>query len=229
MRINQKILSIPPYISTTWKNVSSLHVETRQQSFILVILLVTGARIEIPGLDLGIIKAVFAAHASSVEVDVPPSRPTKIAEHKVTLGMALKSDFLDVFGNMGPLLEHNPERADDPALPTEFVQKIAGLSKTLGIKDSALIPKPEEHCNCMHCQIASALRSGLIEEQEEEEIITDEDLKFRDWDILKTGDKLYSVANPFDAQEKYSVFLGEPVGCTCGNRHCEHVRAVLNS
>jgi hypothetical protein len=79
----------------------------------------------------------------------------------------------------------------------------------------------------MHCQIAKALHGELPEEQEEE--VTDEDLKFRLWDIDQTGDKLYVVTNPLDSKEYYNVFLGDPIGCTCGEKNCEHIRAVLNS
>lgn len=235
MRINPKILSIPPYISTTWKNVSSLHVEARHSSLVLVIILQSGTRIEIPGMDPGIIKAIFAAHAGFIELESNTgARPSKIgASHDAvfSFGTSIKPDFLSAFENFGPLLQHNPDRSDDPDLPLELLEKISGLSRTLGLRDPALIPEPEQHCNCMHCQIAKALRHGLVEDQKEaeEEIVTDEDLKFRTWDILKTGDKLYSVSNPLDTHEQYSVYLGEPVGCTCGGPHCEHIRAVLNS
>ncbi len=184
-------------------------------------------------MDPGIVKAVFAAHTSFVESETS-TRPAKIAapqDQVFSFGLPLKSDFLGALDNMNPLLEHNPERSEIPDLPEELIEKIASLSRTLGIRDSALIPQPEPHCNCMHCQIAKALRNGLVEEQNdtEEEIVTDEDLKFRTWDISKKGDKLYSVSNPFDSHEHFSVYLGEPVGCTCGNPHCEHIRAVLSN
>ena len=233
MRINQKILSIPPYISTAWKNVSSLHVESRHSALVLVILLATGTRIEIPGMDPGIIKAIFAAHASFVEMESSP-RPLKSDVPKnpfLSFGLPVKSDLLEAFDSLGPLLQHNAERSQDPDLPKGLLQKVASLAKTLGLKDSDLIPESEPHCNCMHCQIAKALKQGIEDSVEEvhEEIVTEEDLKFRSWDISKTGDKLYSVSNPLDIQEQYSVYLGEPVGCTCGSPHCEHIRAVLNS
>jgi|SRR5579862_316836 len=234
MRINQKILSIPPYISTTWKNVSSLHVESRHSTLVLVILLATGTRIEIPGMDPGIIKAIFAAHASFVEVESSAQRHSKSDVSKdpfLSFGLPIKSDLLEAFDSLGPLLQHNAERSQDPDLPKGLLQKVASLAKTLGLKDSDLIPQSEPHCNCMHCQIAKALKQGMeeITEGEEEVIITEEDLRFRTWDISKTGDKLYSVSNPLDTQEQFSVYLGDPVGCTCGNPHCEHIRAVLNS
>ena len=62
-----------------------------------------------------------------------------------------------------------------------------------------------------------------------EEIVSDEELRFKTWEISQTNDKLYLVSNPIDANEHYSVYLGEPVGCTCGEKHCDHIRAVLSS
>jgi len=62
-----------------------------------------------------------------------------------------------------------------------------------------------------------------------EEEVSAEDLKFRDWDIVQSGDDVYIVTNPLNAEEQYNVYLGNPVGCTCGQPNCEHIRSVLNS
>ncbi len=51
MKINNQILSIPPYISTSWKNIASLHVESQDSTIYLVVTLLSGARIEIPQLE----------------------------------------------------------------------------------------------------------------------------------------------------------------------------------
>jgi len=93
------------------------------------------------------------------------------------------------------------------------------------------IPKGEPHCNCPYCQIANAMQGTVseVEEKEVEEEVTEDDLKFREWDIKQEGDKLYIVTNPLDADEHYQVFLGTPVGCTCGQKNCEHIRTVLSS
>jgi hypothetical protein len=48
MRINNKILSIPPYISTSWKNIASLYLDVKDAENILVIVLAQGTSIEIP-------------------------------------------------------------------------------------------------------------------------------------------------------------------------------------
>ena len=236
MKINNKILSIPPYISTSWKNVASLHVENQLTRLVLVITLLNGTRIEIPDLDTGILKAVFTAHALSIEAETSaPATQQKIIfpaqlEQIFSMGLSIKGESAGL-ENLGSLLQHNADQADSPSLPAELMQKLTELSKTLGIKDNALIPQPEPECNCMHCQIANALRRGLVDEAavEPEEIVHDDELKFRTWDIAQTGDKLFAVSNPLDSLEHYNVYLGEPLGCTCGQNHCEHIRAVLNS
>ena len=125
-----------------------------------------------------------------------------------------------------------------PDLPSEVLEKIATVIHSLGLKDPDMFPKPEPHCNCMHCQLARVIHKGMDEggdkddEEEffhEDEEITDDDLRFREWDIEQVSENLYSVSNPFDSDEKYNVFLGNPVGCTCGQEDCEHIKAVLRS
>lgn len=210
IRITPKILSIPPYVSTTWNNILSLHVEVNASMPILVLSLSGGIRIKIPGIDKETTQAIFLAHATYVGAEKPLKILAKTEDES--------------------FLQHNAEQANDRDLPVELLQKISALSEALGIKDSALIPQAEPDCNCVHCQVANALRKGLIKEEDaEEEIVTEDDLKFRTWDISKTADNLYTVSNPLDSVETYSVYLGQPVGCTCGNPHCEHIRAVLKS
>jgi len=51
MKITDKILSLPPYISTAWKNIVSIHVETRPYGHVLLIELITGTKVEVPHLD----------------------------------------------------------------------------------------------------------------------------------------------------------------------------------
>jgi hypothetical protein len=71
--------------------------------------------------------------------------------------------------------------------------------------------------------------NGDTTQMDDMEEISDDDLKFRDWEIAQTEANLYSVTNPLDPSEHYSVFLGEPLGCTCGSKNCEHIKAVLKS
>jgi hypothetical protein len=243
MKINLQILSIPPYISTSWKNIASLHVEHEHSSLILIITLLSGARIEIPQLQTPIIEEIFAAHARFLEQDektsqpkAPPLAPMNlpiVSQQLLSLELPIKHGFANV-ESMGTLLQHNPELADSPDLPSEVLDKITQLSKSMGIDDPHAVPKPEPQCNCMRCQIARAMQaaigdSGSDTKEEEEEIVSDEELTFKTWDVAQLDDKLYRVSNPLDGKEYYNVFLGDPVGCTCGENHCEHIHAVLKS
>jgi hypothetical protein len=241
MKINSKILSIPPFISTSWRNIASLHIENQHPTLILIVTLLSGAHIEVPHLEPTTIEAIFAAHARFLEQEektvpskIPPKAPLNfqsgVQEQIFSMELPLKSGLANM-EHFGTLLQHNPEQADSPDLPSDVLEKIAQLSKTLGIDDPNVIPKPEPHCNCMRCQIARAMQKGLGDgvQDREEEIVSDEELKFRTWDVAQTGDKLYLVSNPIDDKEHYNVFLGDPIGCTCGQVHCEHIRAVLNT
>ena len=139
----------------------------------------------------------------------------------------------------GSSLLHNSAQANMPNLPEEVLNKIAAIAKIIAPGDIQNMPKPEPHCNCPHCQIARAIHSQSPEEiveatpsilvQKEEEVISEQELTFQQWEITQTDNKLYSVANRLDLLEKYNVYLGEPVGCTCGISGCEHILAVLKS
>lgn len=242
MKITTQILSIPPYISTSWKNIASLHVEHQPYSCTLVATLLSGARIEIPGLEPSMLEGIFATHALYLEqearttqagiaprpqINLPPGNGQPIS-----FDLPLKNGLAEM-GSFGTLLEHNPEQANSPDLPPEVLEKITFLSKSMGVDDPSAAPKPEPHCNCPRCQIAKAMQAGIGDEeserQEPEEIVTDEELKFRTWDIEQINEKLYRVINPLDKDEHYNVFLGDPVGCTCGGKQCDHIQAVLYS
>lgn len=241
MKINHKILSIPPYVSTAWKNVVSLHLE---EDNLLVIGLFNGAKIEIPNLDLAVLNSVFASHEKFLEqeteapsvsqatpAEAPPSLfPPGLGDDSALMSIPLR---FGMDGNMGNLLQHNSESSDSPDLPAEVLDKIANISKAVGFENTENFPKPEPHCNCMHCQIMRKVHNEKdappSNEMIEEEDVSDEDLRFREWDIEAKDGNLFEITNPLNATEHYTVYLGNPVGCTCGNANCEHIRAVLNS
>ena len=237
-KINQKILSLPPYISTFWKNINTLYVKEVDHQKILVVVLNTGANVEIPHLSQKLLDEVFAAHEKYLEQNTEISTTTsKQHETGQARNFALPNGIpfqLGGLGNieqMGGFLHHNPEQSQAPNLPQDMIQKIEAISKSLGIDFQQMnLPKAEPHCNCPYCQIARAI---YLENQEphkiEEEEISDEDLKFRDWNIKQKGKELYEVTNPIDQNEYYQVFLGNPIGCTCGEKNCEHIRTVLNN
>ena len=106
------------------------------------------------------------------------------------------------------------------------------MGKVLGIDTNTFnIPEGNPNCNCPYCQISRAIHG--IEHVNDSPVtdneVTKDELTFREWNIDQKNDKLYSVTNPFNENEKYSVYLGDPIGCTCGKNNCEHILAVLKS
>lgn len=227
MHITPQILSIPPYISTTWKNISSLHAIPEGTGFKLIIMLASRMRVVIPQMGKASIDAIFAAHALYGSETTPfPSEGTKLPG----VPLVLPSSGTAGLELLNAAAQHNPAQANAPELPKEILEKIASIAKVLGIDDPSHLPKAEPHCNCPYCQIARAFHGEQAPHAaKEEEIVLEEDLKFRNWDIRQSADQLYLVSNPLDENEHYSVFLGDPLGCTCGMKNCEHIRAVLNT
>lgn len=208
MKLTRQLLSIPPHISTSWDNISALSCEDEW----LVIVLRDGAQVRIPDLTPVQLKAIFDAYESYVETPPMP--------HMMMDGMAGPSLSLT-----GAAMAHDPAMANSPDIPQEVLEKIGSISQALGA-EAALLPKPEAGCNCPHCQIARAISP---EEEAIDEEVTEADLTFRSWDIEETSEKLYTVTDPLDKSVQYTVYLGDPIGCTCGTESCEHIKAVLES
>lgn len=228
MKINTKILSIPPYISTSWNNVVAIHMKDTS----LVVSLVDGDIIEIPGLTSDIIETIFVMHATFLENDIAgfhnPRSKTPMHASSASSETPLRFGFTTLDA-LGDALQHNPAQGDAPDIPPDVLQKITAIAKIVAPGDVNAFPKPEPHCNCLHCQIARAITTTLDISVIEEIEVTDKDLSFSEWDIEQTADKVYTVKNHLDPKEEYRVFLGDPVGCTCGINGCEHVLAVLKS
>jgi hypothetical protein len=224
MKISPKILSIPPYLSTTWKNIASLHVREEGTGFRLIVILQNRATVEVPGLDKESVDAIFDAHAKYAEAE--SSAQTSPLDGPFSLSLPLRPDGQTI-DSLGASMQHSPDQSDLPPLPPEVLEKITMVAKAFGLEDSSALPKAEESCNCVYCQVVRALRGDSAAHPEEE--VADADLKFRNWDISQTAEKLYHVTNPLDQTEHYDVFLGDPLGCTCGHKNCEHIRAVLNT
>lgn len=235
METGDKFLSLPPHVSVSWKNVRSLHMEGPD----LVVTLVDGRSIVVPKPEGQVVENVFAAHAKFLntplggDIRLPP--PGKIPFPEILEGGGQMPFRLGIGGMDGfqQALQHNPEQAHMKDLPRELTDKIAAISKVIVPGgDMNSIPKGEPHCNCMYCQIARAIERGLTGKEPEEvveEEVTNEDLRFRDWNIVSCGENMYMVTNPLNHLEEYRVFLGTPVGCTCGQKDCEHLLAVLRS
>jgi hypothetical protein len=250
VKIDEKLICIPPYISTTWELVTFLQAEedTETHLFTLVIHLADETVVRIPQLDASLIDIAFAAHSKHLEKKgAIPIRAKKGEEAKTIGGLLQQLTGLSPeqlanvpirFGIGGieglpgmEVLHHNQAQANSTDLPAEILEKISAMIKMMTNGDLNAFPKPEPHCNCPHCQVARSIHNLQKNEEstEYDHPVADEELKFRDWDILKKADNLYIVTNPLDPKEQYSVFLGAPIGCTCGESHCEHIKAVLYS
>lgn len=243
MKISNRSINIPPYISTQWKNVDSLHTSDG----LLLITLKSGDTVYVPSLTEEQVVAIFQAHAAFLEQQekddaqvVEEGQKAPASDNPFTeilsnlLGGKLPSQPLHVsigpFENLSDFLQHNPEQAGAPDLPPDVVKKMATMTKWVSPEIVQMLPKAEPHCNCYYCQVARVM--GENQPCETNETVEDEpveDLKFQQWEIQEIGDKLYSVTNKLDSNESYRVFLGEPVGCTCGKQGCEHIVAVLQS
>lgn len=218
MKITDKILSLPPYISTAWKNIVSIHVESRPYGHVLLIELITGSKVEAPNIDPKIMEKVFAMHAQVIEQE---GKINPVATQTFAFPLPFPIEGLT------SVLQHNPEQSDTPPLPAEILEKIQSLKGIL--PEDMTLQKAEPHCNCPYCQITRAMTDAEAAPASLEEEISPADLTFRTWDIKQESDRLYSVTNPLDSDQHYNVFLGEPVGCTCGSKSCEHIQAVLRS
>lgn len=232
IKINDKILSIPPYVSAHWSSIISIQMKGET----LAITLNDGGIVSIPELPKEAIEQIFNYHAAFLEKGSFPSTVLP-ASHSLIKEDALQNLFDSPnpifklgFGSLdgtGHLVQHNPQQSDAPDLPPEVLQKIGAISKILASEDLGL-PAAVSACNCFYCQIARAI-NPLAPKKEDQEEVTDADLHFPQWIISQIGDKLFSVTSGSDENEKYNVYLGEPLGCTCGKQGCEHIIAVLKS
>lgn len=239
MKITPNIFSLPPYISTTWQNVIALHVRHEEGMLLLVVDLLNGNRIEIPNLDPATMETIFAMHAAVSEGEgAKPSAAAQKNDLPSLLSLHLPVKFFGAkfleegIDKIAGALQHNPEAADTADLPREILDRVANIAQSLGMQDISSIPSPTEGCNCLFCQIARSMQAQIavaVQSEQEDEEVTAEDLHFKTWDIHQKDHHLYDVVNPLDKNEQYSVFLGSPLGCTCGVQHCEHIRAVLST
>lgn len=222
MKLTSTLLSIPPYISTTWENISSLHMRPEGSLYTLIVILQNQVQVEVPGLNKETIDEIFEAHARFTENKGLSKNPLEGPFH---FNLPVKSD--GSFESLATSMQHNPEQANLPPIPPEVLKKIILIARAFGL-EATPFSKPEPNCNCVYCQLNRTLQ-GEVASAEQMEEVSQEDLKFRDWEIQQSAEKLYVVTNPLEPNEQYTVFLGTPIGCTCGSKNCEHIRAVLSS
>lgn len=243
MKINKKMISIPPYISTSWNYVDGLYMKGAT----LVITLFGGESVNVPGLKPEIIEAIFAAHAESLEQEINQSSVSK-TEHLMGLpfGPSLFSQAFPLLGSgdtafqfgissmdgISSAMQHNPAQADAPDLPLEILQKIGAIVKIVAPEEVVSESTAFQDCNCPHCQITRAITSSL----EDSEIIHVTEAvqplpKIPErFHIEQNDEHLFTVVDNEDINlTEYKVFLGAPMGCTCGKEGCDHIIAVLQS
>lgn len=245
MKFNTKYLSIPPYISTSWENIKSLQMSGNQ----LLITLSDSSLVRIPDLNMEEIQQLFTIHSTYLELAEPFQNSRSLENKGLFSGISseiLKNDlpFKVGFGASDGagfgMFQHSSDYASAPDMPQEFLCKIEEIAKILSPEALSGIPKAEPHCNCPHCQVARTIYRVYEGNQEssdsnpnscQEEIeVSDSDLQFAQWEVIETGEKfLFNVVNKLDKTECYGVYLGSPVGCTCGRQGCEHLLVVLRN
>jgi hypothetical protein len=229
IKINDKVLCLPPFVSTSWDQVRCLKMEIEPLTGreVVVISLLDDTVVKLTDLGQPLTEAIFNAHLRYLdtleqEVKDPLTNILEQAKKNGKNGLGLEG--------FSALLHHNPDQANLPPLPGDILSKISHAAKTITSQEASYLPKPEPYCHCVHCQVARTLQEGVILHDEMGgEKVRDDELCFRTWHIDTIGDNLYQVSNADSPTEQFNVFLGTPVGCTCGQEHCEHIRAVLNS
>lgn len=206
VKIDDKLICIPPFISTTWEQIAFLRSEEDSETrlFTLIIHLNDGKEVRIPHLDASLIDIAFSAHIKHLERKGIGPVLHKSSEEGKTVGnilqqltgltpeqlanMPIRFGISGIEGLPGmEVLQHNQSQAGAPDMPAEALEKISGMIKMMTNGDLSVFPKPEPHCNCPHCQVARSLHGHSKNEEPapSEQPVTEEDLKFRDWDILK--------------------------------------------
>lgn len=241
MDINPFYFSFPPYISTSWEHIIAINMKEGD----LEVHLSTGEILIVPNPSKEEEDLIFKAHLAYLESEAAlnfqlpaaqqnlQSKGGNAAELSASDEATIRFGF-GAFDGFGSALQHNPSQMNAPDLPVEILDKIMKITKIIAPENPQILPKPELHCNCFYCQVARAAQEGLSPQEDKpiqliEEQVSEDDLQFQQWDILETSDKLYTVTNRLDTKEMYNVFLGNPVGCTCGKPACEHILAVLKS
>lgn len=229
IKINDKMLSITPYLSTPWSQVASMHMKDN----LLAITLQDGNIIQIPDLSEEQISLIFNSHAHYLEKELSEQKIENSLSQlfQRETGEPMVKFAFGALDDMSGTMQHNPAQANAPEVPREILDKIVSITKIISPEADLGFENAQPSCNCFYCQIARALHPVTIDATpaSKEETVLDSELEFSQWAISQVEEQLFTVTNKLDSNEKYSVFLGEPVGCTCGKKGCEHVLAVLKS
>ncbi len=253
VKVNHIMLSVPPYISTSWKYVEALYMKGAT----LVVTITGSESVNIPGIGTEFIEMIFTAHAEYLEQEAIP-RPFLSSGNEMSpfpgLPFGLLGQGFPVSGSenafqfgissmdgLGNAMQHNPAHANAPDLPLEILQKIGAIVKIVAPEEMQTGTIAEQDCNCPYCQITRVINGDSSDESEQlySEIAAwsdsqqiqeskDPQKTLGPWQIQETGENQFLVIDTAD-QTEFRVFLGNPVGCTCGKEGCEHIVAVLKS
>lgn len=241
MKITDKLLSIPPYLSTSWMHVNALFMANHPELGIptLTVSLRDGQKVHLPELTPELVEIIFENHARFLNRDRAKSSvslmqlPAKVSLSSwmpdwisaLQMKLAGESDDLSLF------MKHNPEINGAIPIPDEILHRVVAISRAiLRPNDKESLPVPEGDCRCPHCQIARAIQRGFEQNEDYiEEPISDEDLRLGLWIITPRARKTYEVTSSLNADQSYTVSLGKQVKCSCGQSHCEHIKVVLRS
>jgi hypothetical protein len=176
MKINHKVLSIPPYISTSWKNISSLQSMQEGEKHSLIIHLQDGGLVRVPDLEAVVVQGIFGAHAKYVEME----SKAPVSTRQSPLQEASPSIKFFAIENISSMMTHNEQERNAPDLPSYILSKVQEISLEMGLSNSATLPVAEAGCNCPFCQIAKSIQKMGGEssaqgsyQEEEEDFITE--------------------------------------------------------
>jgi hypothetical protein len=125
----------------------------------------------------------------------------------------------------GPFLEHDPDLKDSSPIPEEVKTRLASLINHLPQIENIKLPQPHPDCFCPHCQLMILLNS----EQNQDDIVSDDDLKFATWIIEEIQQKQFKVIHPYNENDFHLVSLDNPIHCSCCQMDCEHIEHILRN
>lgn len=249
MKINQRVLHIPPYISCKWSEIASIGVENIEGKDLLHVQLLSGARATVPNLNQDEIDLIFKMHVHHLEEvadeeerfknvkEIPFfsnlfQAPPMDANVATSFGAPI-SFHLDANDPSSLFQGHNPQFSNSPPLPKEILDKITLIAKAIGgemIKEV----EPVELCNCFFCQIARALKNERIEERKPHvpKNLPKDLLRGGidpEWMVDEVGPNMFKVISREEPGMVYQVYLGHPIGCSCGSNRCQHIIAALKT
>jgi hypothetical protein len=249
MKINQRVLHIPPHISCKWSEIASLGVENIDGQDLLFVHLLSGTRAQVPNLTQDQIDLIFKMHVQHLEESADEEerfknvkeipffsnlfQPPPMDANVATSFGAPISFHLDA-NDPGSLFQgHNPQFSNSPPLPKEILDKITLIAKAIG-GDMVKEVEPVELCNCFFCQIARALKNERVEEKKPHipKNLPKDLLRGGidpEWMVEEVGPHMFKVTSRDEPGVLYQVYLGEPLGCSCGSNRCQHIIAALKT